>query len=106
LLTFFSPFTPPLPQHVSINSPHLLSEGVRQVKIKEFDLEGYPNRDSTPYPERYGIPEAQAVLRGTLRFKGNPAFVKAMVDFGIVNDDPQVGVQLCFSCLTMTRRYC
>jgi len=74
---------------VAINSPHLLSEGVRQVKIKEFDLEGYPNRDSTPYPERYGIPEAQAVLRGTLRFKGNPAFVKAMVDFGIVNDDPQ-----------------
>ncbi len=32
-------------------------------------LEGYPNRDSLKYISIYGIPEAQTVLRGTLRYK-------------------------------------
>ncbi len=30
-------------------------------------------RDSTPYKERYSIPEAQTVVRGTLRYQGIPA---------------------------------
>src|ERR1700761_7103281 len=29
----------------------------------------YPNRDSTTYKERYSIPEAQTVVRGTLRYQ-------------------------------------
>lgn len=33
-------------------------------------LEVYPNRDSLAYREIYGIPEAQAVFRGTFRYKG------------------------------------
>ena len=28
----------------------------------------YPNRDSTPYKERYNIPEARTIIRGTLRY--------------------------------------
>jgi saccharopine dehydrogenase (NADP+, L-glutamate forming) len=31
----------------------------------------YPNRDSTPYKERYNIPEAQTIIRGTLRYHPN-----------------------------------
>jgi saccharopine dehydrogenase-like NADP-dependent oxidoreductase len=33
-------------------------------------FEGYPNRDSVSYQETYKIPEAQTVLRGTLRYPG------------------------------------
>jgi saccharopine dehydrogenase-like NADP-dependent oxidoreductase len=34
------------------------------------NFEGYPNRDSAPYIETYGIPEARTCLRGTLRWPG------------------------------------
>lgn len=34
------------------------------------DYEAYPNRDSLPYIERYGIPEAETMYRGTLRNLG------------------------------------
>ena len=33
-------------------------------------LEGYPNRESLPYANRYGIPTARTVFRGTLRYPG------------------------------------
>ena len=32
-------------------------------------LEGYPNRDSLKYSDLYGIPEAETVIRGTLRYQ-------------------------------------
>lgn len=34
-----------------------------------FNLEGFPNRDSTKYAEPYGIESAHTLIRGTLRFK-------------------------------------
>ncbi|KAI1318392.1 saccharopine dehydrogenase (NADP+, L-glutamate-forming) [Mortierella claussenii] len=54
-----------------------------------FAFVGYPNRDSTPYKERYNIPEAQTILRGTLRYAGFPEFVKTLVDIGFLEDTPQ-----------------
>lgn len=48
----------------------------------------YPNRDSTPYKERYSIPEAENLVRGTLRFQGFPEFVKVLVDIGFLSDKP------------------
>ena len=42
----------------------------------------YPNRDSTPFREWYDIPEAETVVRGTLRYQGFPEFVKALVELG------------------------
>lgn len=33
-----------------------------------FNLEGFPNRDSTIYAKYYGIPEASTLLRGNLIF--------------------------------------
>jgi saccharopine dehydrogenase (NADP+, L-glutamate forming) len=47
----------------------------------------YPNRDSTPYKERYNIPEAQTIIRGTLRYQGFPQFIKVLVDIGFLEDD-------------------
>lgn len=54
-----------------------------------FALEGYPNRDSTPYDKRYNIPEAHTILRGTLRYQGNPQFMQALVDCGLLDETPQ-----------------
>mgnify|MGYP001375515680 CR=1 FL=1 len=64
---------------VEIPGPRLLYDGPKEIHIYPgFNFEGYPNRDSTPYNERYGIPECQTVLRGTLRYKGNPAFIRSL----------------------------
>ncbi|ODQ66709.1 Saccharopine dehydrogenase [Nadsonia fulvescens var. elongata DSM 6958] len=46
----------------------------------------YPNRDSTPYKERYNIPEADTIIRGTLRYQGFPEFIKVLVDIGFLSD--------------------
>lgn len=47
----------------------------------------YPNRDSTPYKERYGIPEAKTIIRGTLRYQGFPEFVRVLVDIGFLSEE-------------------
>lgn len=35
----------------------------------------------------YNIPEAETVIRGTLRFQGFPEFIKVLVDTGFLKDD-------------------
>lgn len=47
----------------------------------------YPNRDSTLFKELYEIPEAETVIRGTLRYQGFPEFVKVLVDMGMLQDE-------------------
>ncbi|KAL6714302.1 hypothetical protein ACLMJK_007725 [Lecanora helva] len=78
------------------NSAHFLSGG-EKIEISKQDLMGfakpyfvldgynfvaYPNRNSVPFSDFYGIPEATTVIRGSLRYEGNPAFVKALIDLG------------------------
>ena len=50
------------------------------------EFEGYPNRDSVPYRETYGIPEAESVLRGTLRYPGWCSILKKMVELGLLDE--------------------
>lgn len=52
-----------------------------------FAFVAYPNRDSTPYRERYRIPEAQTIIRGTLRYQGFPEFVRVLVEMGFLSED-------------------
>ncbi len=47
-----------------------------------YDFVAYPNRDSVPFKEFYKIPEAETVVRGSLRYEGNPTFMKAFADAG------------------------
>lgn len=47
-----------------------------------FAFVAYPNRDSTPFREWYRIPEAETVVRGTLRYQGFPEFIAALVKLG------------------------
>lgn len=74
---------------VEIDGPDLLKHAKPVFVYPAFALEGYPNRDSTPYDKRYNIPEAHTILRGTLRYQGNPAFMQALVDCGFLNEEPQ-----------------
>jgi len=50
-------------------------------------LEGYPNRDSLPYLALYDIPNARTILRGTLRYPGWCAFMRAAGQLGLLKDD-------------------
>lgn len=52
-----------------------------------YDFVAYPNRDSVPFREFYKIPEAHTVIRGSLRYKGNPAFVQALANLGWLEQD-------------------
>lgn len=85
------------------NSAHFLSKG-KKVEISNKDLMGtakpyfvldgynfvaYPNRNSLPFQEFYDIPEAETVLCGSLRYEGNPAMVKALIDLGWLDTQPK-----------------
>ncbi|ORZ34932.1 saccharopine dehydrogenase [Catenaria anguillulae PL171] len=74
-------------QKVVIPGPQLLKSAKPiWTGYPAWAFEGYPNRDSTPYDKRYGIPEAQTIIRGTLRYAGFPEFMQAMVDIGFLDD--------------------
>ncbi|OYT43576.1 saccharopine dehydrogenase [Thermoplasmatales archaeon ex4484_6] len=51
-------------------------------------FEGYPNRDSVPYADVYGIHDARTVLRGTLRNIGWCDTWKGLHDIGILDEKP------------------
>jgi len=56
-------------------------------KVKGFgELEAYPNRDSLPYIEAYGIPTVRSMFRGTLRYPGWCDTLKAIVDLGLLDE--------------------
>lgn len=52
-----------------------------------FNFVAYPNRDSTPFKEKYNIPEAQTIIRGTLRYGGFPEFVRVLVNMGFLSQE-------------------
>ncbi|RMZ85977.1 hypothetical protein DV737_g211, partial [Chaetothyriales sp. CBS 132003] len=70
-----------------IAGPELMAAAKPYFIYPGYAFVAYPNRDSTPYRERYGIPEAETVVRGTLRFQGFPEFVKVLVDIGFLSDE-------------------
>ena len=55
-----------------------------------FAFTAYPNRDSTPFREFYNIPEAETVIRGTLRYQGFPEFIKALIQLGWLDTSEKV----------------
>jgi len=50
-------------------------------------LEGHPNRNSLPYADIYGIPEARTIFRGTLRYVGWCETLRKLVDAGWLSED-------------------
>lgn len=70
-----------------IASEDLMASAKPYFIMPGFAFVCYPNRDSTTYKELYNIPEAETVIRGTLRFQGFPEFVKVLVDMGMLKED-------------------
>ncbi len=50
-------------------------------------LEIYPNRDSMPYIELYGIPETRTMVRGTFRFPGWCESIDAMKALKLISSE-------------------
>ncbi|KAK7524153.1 saccharopine reductase [Phyllosticta citricarpa] len=71
---------------VDIESKDLMSTAKPYFIYPGYAFVAYPNRDSTPYKERYSIPEADTIVRGTLRYQGFPEFIKTLVDMGFLSD--------------------
>ncbi|KAF8253974.1 Apo Saccharopine reductase [Wilcoxina mikolae CBS 423.85] len=71
-----------------ISGPELMAAAKPYHIYPGFAFVAYPNRDSTVYKERYNIPEAETIIRGTLRYQGFPEFVHALVDIGFLSDEP------------------
>jgi saccharopine dehydrogenase (NADP+, L-glutamate forming)/spermidine synthase len=49
--------------------------------------EGYPNHDSIPYLDLYGIPKAATIFRGTFRYPGWCRTMKIIADLGYLDQD-------------------
>jgi saccharopine dehydrogenase-like NADP-dependent oxidoreductase len=63
-----------------------LLRSVKPVKVSdELMLEGYPNRNSVPYREAYGIPEVRNLIRGTLRYPGFSEIFEAAERLGLLS---------------------
>ena len=71
---------------VEVKSEDLMATAQPYFIYPGFAFVAYPNRDSTTYKELYNIPEAETVIRGTLRFQGFPEFIKVLVDIGFLKD--------------------
>jgi saccharopine dehydrogenase-like NADP-dependent oxidoreductase len=52
------------------------------------EFEGYPNRDSMPYTQTYGIQPEEWMFRGTLRNVGWCATLKKIVEMGMLDETP------------------
>jgi saccharopine dehydrogenase (NADP+, L-glutamate forming) len=66
-------------------------------KVEEIEglgkFEVYPNRDSVPYKDLYGLKDALTVIRGTYRNLGWCATLKKIVDLGLVDETPQTNLK-------------
>ncbi|KAJ5000486.1 Saccharopine dehydrogenase [Colletotrichum sp. SAR 10_66] len=76
-------------QVVDVASKDLMGTAKPYYIYPGYAFVAYPNRDSTPYKERYNIPEAETIIRGTLRYQGFPQFIKVLVDIGFLDDTAQ-----------------
>ena len=69
-------------KQVDIAAKDLMATAMPYFVMDGYDFVAYPNRNSVPFREFYKIPEADTVVRGSLRYEGNPAFIKAFADAG------------------------
>ncbi|KAL5513867.1 hypothetical protein ACEPAG_2628 [Sanghuangporus baumii] len=76
--------------------PYFISPGYAFV--------GYPNRDSTSFREVYKIPEAETIVRGTLRYQGFPEFIRVLVNLGWLDANEKSWLNKSLSWAEVTQR--
>ncbi|GBE85943.1 saccharopine dehydrogenase [Sparassis latifolia] len=72
-------------QQVDVPGPELMDTARPYFISPGYAFVAYPNRNSVTFREAYRIPEAETVVRGTLRYQGFPEFIKALVQLGWLN---------------------
>lgn len=72
---------------VHIPADSLMATAEPYYVMDGYSFVAYPNRNSVPFRDYYNIPEADTVIRGSLRYAGNPTFVKALADLGWLSQD-------------------
>lgn len=73
-------------KEVNVPSPDLFAHFWKMNIEGLPELEAYPNRDSVPYIELYGISDADSMYRGTLRYPGWCQTMKKIVELGFLED--------------------
>lgn len=76
-------------QELTVSGPELMAAAKSFYINPAFAFVAYPNRDSTPFKQWYNIPEAETVIRGTLRYQGFPEFILALVKLGFLDETAQ-----------------
>jgi saccharopine dehydrogenase-like NADP-dependent oxidoreductase len=76
---------------VSIPSEQLFEHYTLQDVPGAGTFENYPNRNSVPYKEIYGLKDATTVYRGTFRMTGWCETMRSLVALGWLRDEPVKG---------------
>lgn len=74
-------------KQVDIPSTELMSTAKPYHVADGYSFVAYPNRNSVPFRDFYRIPEADTVIRGSLRYKGNPEFIQALAGLGWLDSE-------------------
>jgi saccharopine dehydrogenase (NADP+, L-glutamate forming) len=69
-------------KRVDIAAEDLMTTAKPYFVMEGYEFVAYANRDSVRFREFYKILEAETVIRGSLRYEGNPMFIKALADIG------------------------
>ncbi len=69
-----------------ISYPHLFDNTEKIVTSKGDTFEAYPNRESVPYKDVYGLADVTTILRGTLRQVGFCEAWHALVTIGLTEN--------------------
>ncbi|KAK0760466.1 hypothetical protein N5P37_006660, partial [Trichoderma harzianum] len=77
-------------EQVDIPSSELMSISKPYHVMDGYSFVAYPNRDSVPFRKFYQIPEAETVIRGSLRYKGNPEFIQALAGIGWLDPEEKI----------------
>ncbi|KAF7322752.1 Saccharopine dehydrogenase [Mycena chlorophos] len=93
-------------QVVNIPGEELMSHAKPYFISPAFAFVAYPNRDSLPFSKFYNIPEAETVVRGTLRYQGFPEFIAALVKLGWLNSEPKEWLVEGIEWKTVTQKAC
>uniref|UniRef100_A0A7C4CEA2 Saccharopine dehydrogenase n=1 Tax=candidate division WOR-3 bacterium TaxID=2052148 RepID=A0A7C4CEA2_UNCW3 len=80
-------------REVVVPGPELFSRRWTLEVADGFTFEAYPNRNSLPYIDIYGLQGVGTMLRGTLRNPGWCETLKAIADLGLLRDEPIAGLE-------------
>ena len=79
---------------MEITANELMTKAESYYVMDGRDFVAYPNRDSVPLRDFCKIPEAYTAIQDSLQYRGNPAFVKALVNLGWLEQDEKAWLKI------------